>query len=79
MDRQTLQSGVTTSRTKVAYFNKKAGEAVEYLGIPVYVLLERYTGYKTVTVQAADGYSITLDAAELAGNDDVIIAMFYGE
>ncbi len=79
MDRQTLQSGVTTSRTKVAYFNRKAGEAVEYLGIPVYVLLERYTGYKTVTVQAADGYSITLDAAELAGNDDVIIAMFYGD
>ncbi len=79
MDRQTLQSGVTTSRTKVAFFNKKAGEAVEYLGIPVYVLLERYTDYKTVTVQAADGYSISLNAAELAGNDDVIIAMFYGD
>ena len=79
MDRQTLQSGVTTSRTRVAYFNKKDGEAVEYLGIPVYVLLEKYSDYKTVTVEASDGYTVTLDAAELTGNDDVIIAMFYGD
>jgi len=79
MDRQTLQSGVTTWRTTVNYFNKKAGESVAYMGMPVYEILDRYTGYDTVKIVAEDGYTVALSANEIAGNKDVILAMFYGD
>jgi hypothetical protein len=79
MDRQTLQSGVTTWRTTVNYFNRKAGETIEYMGMPVYEILDRYSGYDTVNIVAADGYTISLSADELNNNDEVILAMFYGD
>ena len=79
MDRQTVQSGVTTWRTVVDYYNTKADETVRYLGMPVYEVLRKYSGYDTVRIVAEDGFEISLAAEELAGNDDVIIAMFYGD
>ena len=79
MDRQTLQSGMTTWRTVVDYFNKKAGETVQYMGMPIYEILGRYSGYDTVKIVAADGFEIALSAAELQDNKEVILAMFYGD
>ena len=79
MDAQTLMSGVTNSRTIVEAWNKKQTDLKPYMGMPVYMLLERYSGYSNVTIEAADGFSITLAAEELQGNDDVIIAMFQGD
>ena len=79
MDAQTLMSGVTNSRTVVEMMNKKKSELKSYMGMPVYMLLERYSGYKTVKIEAADGFSISLAADELEGNDDVIIGMFKGD
>lgn len=79
MDAQTLMSGVTNSRTIVEMWNKKKTELKAYMGMPVYMLLERYTGYETVTLEASDGFSISLSAAELEGNNDVILAMFNGD
>ncbi len=79
LDRQTIQSGVTSQRTTVNYFNKKSGETVSYLGLPLFEFLAHYDGYDTVTVEASDRYSITLAADEVAGNSDVILAMYYGD
>ncbi|MDC7228075.1 MAG: molybdopterin-dependent oxidoreductase [Spirochaetales bacterium] len=79
MDAQTLMSGVTNSRTIVEMWNKKKTKLKPYMGMPIYMLLERYSDYETVTIEAADGFSISLNAVELEGNDDVIIAMFNGD
>lgn len=79
MDAQTLMSGVTNSRTIVDMTNKKSSETNSYMGMPVYMLLERYSGYETVKIEAADGFSVSLTASDLDGNDDVIIAMFEGD
>ena len=79
MDAQTLMSGVTNSRTIVEMLNKKSGDLNSYMGMPIYMIVERYSGYKTVTIEAADGFSISMNSDELDGNDDVIIAMFKGD
>ncbi len=79
MDAQTLMSGVTNSRTIVTAWDKKQSVDKPYMGMPVYMLLERYSGYSRVNIEAADGYTISLSADELEGNDDVIIAMFKGD
>ena len=77
-DRQTLQSGVSTNRDRVAYYDRRADAEVPYMGIAVWRLLERLDGYRAVTIEATDGFSVTLDNAELEGNDDVILAMYTG-
>ena len=79
MDAQTLMSGVTNSRTVVEALNKKQGTVNAYMGMPVYMLLERYSGYSRVNIEATDGFSISLAASELQGNNDVILAMFKGD
>ena len=76
MDAQTLMSGVTNSRTVVEMWNKKKTTLKPYMGMPLYMLLENYSGYENVMIEAGDGFSIKLAASELEGNDDVIIAMF---
>ncbi|MDC7233408.1 MAG: hypothetical protein PQJ58_09250 [Spirochaetales bacterium] len=78
-DRQTMQSGVVTNKNRVTYYNRKEDLDIEYLGISLWRLLERPTGYKAVEISAADGFSVTLDNAQLEGNDDVIIAMYTGQ
>jgi hypothetical protein len=77
-DRQTLQSGVTTNRNRVTYYDRRADVDVPYMGISVWRLLERLDGYRAVTLEATDGFAVTLESAELAGNDDVILAMYTG-
>ncbi len=80
MDAQTLMSGVTNSRTVVEMWNKKKKELKSYMGMPIYMLLEKYKGtYSKVNIVATDGFKISLSASELEGNDDVIIAMFKGD
>ena len=80
MDAQTLMSGVTNSRTVVEMWNKKKTKLKPYMGMPIYMLLENYADtYESVTIEATDGFAITLAASELEGNDDVIIAMFNGD
>ena len=79
MDAQTLMSGVTNSRTIVDMFNRKSGDTTAYMGMPIYMLFERYSGYSSIKIEAEDGFSINLAADELEGNDDVIIAMFKGD
>ncbi len=79
MDAQTLMSGVTNSRTVVEMWNKKKTKLKDYMGMPIYMLLERYSGYETVKIEASDGYTIALAASELDGNNDVIIGMFKGD
>lgn len=78
-DRQTMQSGVTTHKTRVAYYDRKSDSDIPYMGLPLWRVIERPTGYKAVELIAADGYAITLDNAEVEGNDDVIVAMYTGE
>jgi len=78
-DRQTMQSGIVTNRDRVTYYDRRADEDVEYMGIAVWRLLERLQGYRAVTIEATDGFSVTLDNDELEGNDDVILAMYTGE
>lgn len=77
-DRQTLQSGVVTNRNRVTYNNKKTDENLVYMGISLWRLLERPTGYSSVIIEAADGYSVTLDNSQIENNDDVIVAMYTG-
>ena len=78
-DRQTMQSGVVTNRNRVTYYDRKNDADVDYMGIALWRLLERLAGYKAVTIEANDGFAVTLDNAEIEGNDDVIIAMYTGE
>ncbi len=78
-DRQTMQSGVTTHKTRVSYYDRKSDSDIPYMGMPLWRVIERPTGYKAVELIAADGFTITLDNAEVEGNDDVIVAMFTGE
>jgi DMSO/TMAO reductase YedYZ molybdopterin-dependent catalytic subunit len=78
-DRQTMQSGVTTHKTRVSYYDRKSDSDIPYMGMPLWRVIERPTGYKAVELIASDGFTITLDNAEVEGNDDVIIAMFTGD
>ena len=78
-DRQTMQSGVTTHKTRVAYYDRKSDSDIPYMGMPLWRVIERPTGYKAVELIAGDGFTVTLDNAEVEGNDDVIVAMFTGE
>ena len=78
-DRQTLQSGVVTNRNRVVYHDRKSGTDTPCMGISLWRLLERLKGYKAVTIEAADGFSVTLDNSQLENNDDVILAMYTGE
>jgi len=78
-DRQTMQSGVITNKNRVSYYDRKKDVNIEYMGIALWRLLERPTGYKSVTLEAADGYTITLSNDQIEGNDDVILAMYTGE
>ncbi len=77
-DRQTLQSGVVTNKNRVVYYDRKNDLDVPYMGISIWRLLERLDGYSAVKIEAADGFSITLDNSQLEGNDDVILAMYTG-
>lgn len=77
-DRQTLQSGIITNKNRVAYYDRKKDIDIPYMGISIWRLLERPTGYSAVTIEAADGFSVTLDNTQLEGNDDVILAMYTG-
>ncbi len=79
MDRQTLQSGVSANKSKINFYNKKNDSIVQYLGLPLYDFFLRYPNYKTVTIEATDGFKITLNRSEIENNKDVIIAMFYGD
>lgn len=79
MDRQEVQSGVFANKSKVNYYNKKTNSVITYLGIPLYDFFKRYNNYKTVTIEANDGYSITLNRSDIENNKDVIVAMFYGD
>jgi len=45
----------------------------------LYDFFIRYPDYKTVTIEALDGYSITLNRQDIEDNRDVIVAMFYGD
>ena len=78
-DRQTVQSGVVTNRDRVMYYDRRADAEVPYMGIALWRLLERPTGYRAVTIEAADGFAVTLDNSQVEGNDDVIVAMYTGE
>ncbi|MBF9014504.1 MULTISPECIES: hypothetical protein [unclassified Oceanispirochaeta] len=78
-DRQTMQSGVSVNKNKVTYYYQKKDQDIEYMGISLWRLLERPTGYKAVEIAAGDGFSVTLDNAQIEGNDDVIIAMYTGD
>jgi len=77
-DRQTMQSGVITNKNKATYYDRKNDEDIEYMGISLWRLLERLEGYSAVTVEATDGFSVTLDNAQIEGNDYVILAMYIG-
>lgn len=77
-DRQSLQSGVMANKNRVAYHDRKKNVDIPYMGISVWRLLERLSGYSAVTIEALDGFSVTLDNRHLEGNDDVIIAMYTG-
>ncbi|MCK5202013.1 MAG: hypothetical protein KAR21_26850, partial [Spirochaetales bacterium] len=77
-DRQTLQSGVITNKNRVAYYDRKKDIDIPYMGISIWRLLERPTGYSAVTIKAADGFTVTLDNTQLEGNDDIILAMYTG-
>ncbi len=77
MDRQTLQSGVSANKSKVNFYNKKTEKTVQYLGLPLYDFFLRYPDYKSVTIEATDGFSITLNREDIENNKDVIVAMFY--
>lgn len=79
MDKQTLKSGVTTHRSKVNFYDRKNDRVVSYMGLPLFEMFSHFPGYTRVTVEAADGFSITLSADELEGNQDVILAMYYGD
>jgi hypothetical protein len=74
-----MQSGVTTHKTRVSYYDRKSDSDIPYMGMPLWRVIERPTGYKAVELIASDGFTITLDNAEVEGNDDVIIAMFTGD
>lgn len=78
-DRQTLQSGVITNKNRIDYYDRKSDMNIPYMGISIWRLLERPTGYSAITIEAADGYSVTLDNNQLEKNDDVILAMYTGE
>ncbi len=78
-DRQTLQSGVSTHKSVVSYYDRKSESSVEYMGLPLFEMFSRYDGVNQVTLEAEDGFSITLDASEVIGNQDVILAMYYGD
>ncbi len=77
-DRQTMQSGVVTNKNRVTYFDRKADADVPYMGISLWRLLERPQGYKGITIEATDGFSVTLDNAQIEDNDDVVVAMYVG-
>lgn len=77
-DRQTMQSGVSVNRNRVSYYDRRNDVEVPYMGLSVWRLLERLSGYRAVTFEASDGFSVTLDNEELEGNDDVILAMYTG-
>jgi len=77
-NRQTLQSGIVTNRDRVTYYDRRADEEVPYMGISIWRLLERLDGYSAVTIEATDGFSVTLAAEDIEGNDDVILAMYTG-
>ncbi len=79
LDRQTIQSGVTTHKSVVGYYHKKNDTIIDYMGLPLYELFSHYPGYKTVSIEAADGFSVTLEASDIEGNTDVILAMYYGD
>lgn len=78
-DRQTMQSGVVTNRNRVTYYDRKTDDDVAYMGISLWRLLERPQGYQAITIEASDGFSITLDSTQVEGNDDVIVAMYTGD
>ncbi len=78
-DRQTMQSGIITNKNRVSYYDKKSEMNIEYMGISLWRLLERPTGYRAVTIEATDGYSITLSNEQIELNDDVILAMYTGD
>ena len=78
-DRQTMQSGVSTHKSVVSYFDKKSESSIEYMGLPLYEMFSRYDGIEEVTLKAEDGFAITLAASEVIGNQDVILAMYYGD
>jgi hypothetical protein len=78
-DRQTMQSGVITNKNRVSFYDRKKDETIEYMGISLWRLLERPTGYRAVTLEAEDGFSITLSNDQVEGNDGVILAMYRGE
>jgi len=78
-DRQNLQSGVMANKDRVSYYDKKNDISIPYMGISIYKLLERLEGYSAVIIEAADGFSVTLDNTQLEGNNDVILAMYTGE
>ena len=78
-DRQTLQSGIITNKNRITYYDRKKDIDITYMGISIWRLLERPTGYSEVTIEASDGFSVTLDNTQLEGNDDVILAMYTGE
>jgi hypothetical protein len=77
-DRQTLQSGVGANRDRVAYYDRRAEADIPYMGIAVWRLVERPDGYSAITIEASDGFSVTLDNSQMEGNDDVILAMYTG-
>lgn len=77
-DRQNLQSGVMANKDRVFYYDRKSDTNIPYMGISIWKLLERLNGYSAVTIEATDGFSITLDNNQLEGNDDVILAMYTG-
>jgi len=78
-DRQTMQSGVITNKNRVSYHDRKKNSDIPYMGISMWRLLERMEGYKSVIIEASDGFSVTLAAGELDGNDNVILAMYTGD
>lgn len=78
-DRQTMQSGVVTNKNRVSYYDRKSDVNIDYMGIALWRLLERPTGYKVVTIEASDGYSVSLSNDQIEGNDHVIIAMYTGD
>ncbi len=77
MDRQSLQSGVTVNKNIVNYYDKKRETTTKYIGLPLYDFFLRYNDYKNITIEAKDGYSITLNRSDIENNKDVIVAMYY--
>ena len=78
-DRQTMQSGVVTNKNRIKFYYRKEDRDIDYMGIALWRMLERLEGYSAVTIEAADGFSVTLDNSQIEGNDDVILAMYTGE